>query len=412
MRYIVIDPGHGGSRNAGKSSAFGARGTDGTIEPAVNYALAERVQRLLGRGTILTRSAHENRSLAERAAVSRERGAGVFLSLHAHGHSGPSEAWVHNGASQRSLRLAEAVVGRLAARLGGPGPVRRGDLAVLHPRCHAPGTAACMLETNALADGRNLDRLATTIVDGVNHFLDDRRFGHGPTARGLEESGGVKCATWTSESEYRDAVSRVEALFSGSDGSGGDPQSNTPATAESLGLLPSFSALTPAQIATARGIYGSSIDYSNVYITDISGLGGRAFTVYVPFRGIQVINAGTLSPGTSLLIHEMAHVWQSQHATDPKAFMTNSVTSQAMAMARNVAEGSTDPQFPYSSYAYVPGRAFADYAAEQIANQIENGETAIISHVAGVSAGTTDPDNDTSLATARVEDTRTSGVHP
>src|SRR5437764_1385618 len=100
MARIVIDPGHGGNRLASKSSPFGARGADGTLEPAVNYALAERVQRLLGGAAVLTRPGHENRSLAERAALAREQGAGVFLSLHAHGHGGPTEAWVHTSASE------------------------------------------------------------------------------------------------------------------------------------------------------------------------------------------------------------------------------------------------------------------------------------------------------------------------
>jgi hypothetical protein len=171
MALIVIDPGHGGDSRIGNSSPLGVRGADGTLEHAVNYALAERVQRLLGPGAILTRPRNGNRSLGARAAFARERGAGVFVSLHAHGGAGPTEAWVHSDASDRSLRLAEAVSGRVAARFGGRPPVRRAELAVLHPRWHAPDTAACLLETDALrSGGRDLDALAASIADGLRGY--------------------------------------------------------------------------------------------------------------------------------------------------------------------------------------------------------------------------------------------------
>src|SRR5262249_23017150 len=150
-----------------------------------------------------------------------------------------------------------------------------------------------------------------------------------------QSSEPTQCASWSNEDEYRAACENITAAFT---------DNAQPAAAQALGLLPSFAPLTAAQIATARAVYGSSIDYSQVYISDASGAGGRPFTVYIPLSGIQVINAGSLSPASSLLIHEMAHVWQSQHASDRKAFMTNSLGSQALAMANNVTEGSTDPQ--------------------------------------------------------------------
>ncbi len=407
MTRIVIDPGHGGKSAMGGSSPFGARGPDGTLETAVNYALAERVQRLIGPNATLTRGGSENRSLGSRAALAREQGAEVFLSLHAHGHTGPNEAWVHTRASDRSLALAETLSRRMSGRFGARQLVQRGDLAVLHPSWHAPSTAACLLETNALApDGRNLDQLARSIAEAVRDYSGDERFGRGAAARVLdgEVSGeSTQCAVWNNEDEFLQACAAVEGLFANETGA---------VTAQALNFFPSYSPLSAAQIATARTVFGSSIDYGNVYITDMSGLGGRPFTIYVPIRGIQVINAGTLTPSTSTLIHELAHVWQSQHASNPRAFMSNSVASQALALASNLANGSTSAHYPFSAYAYMPGRRFADYAAEQIANQVENSEAAIVAHVAGVATGTTDPDNDLSLGTTRVEDVRVSGVHP
>jgi hypothetical protein len=67
-------------------------------------------------------------------------------------------------------------------------------------------------------------------------------------------------------------------------------------------------------------------------------------------------------------------------------------------------------QYPNSAYAYVPGKAFGDYAAEQIANAVEHGEAAIVAHVKGVAKGAVDADNVTSLSTARIGDRRVAGT--
>jgi hypothetical protein len=57
-----------------------------------------------------------------------------------------------------------------------------------------------------------------------------------------------------------------------------------------------------------------------------------------------------------------------------------------------------------------PPKAFGDYAAEQIAQQVARGVAAIVTHVKSVAAGAVDPDNVTSLSVARVEDRRRPGV--
>ncbi len=195
----------------------------------------------------------------------------------------------------------------------------------------------------------------------------------------------------------------------------------------SLAKLPglsSFRPLTAAQIGTARGVYGSSLDFSRIFISDQTGVGGRPFTVAIPATllspTVQIINCGTFTPDTATLIHELAHVWQSQHHSSPTQYMTNAVSSQAMAVAANGAEAIIDRtitsnadfpvHFPFSAYAFVPGKPFGEYAAEQIANAVEHGVSAIVSHVKSVGMGAVDGDNQTSLATTRIGDQRAPGA--
>src|SRR4051812_47765038 len=54
-----------------------------------------------------------------------------------------------------------------------------------------------------------------------------------------------------------------------------------------------------------------------------------------PLGVVQIMNMGTFTPSTSLLIHELSHVWQAQHHLDPFQFMVNSVASQVEATAAN-----------------------------------------------------------------------------
>jgi len=162
--------------------------------------------------------------------------------------------------------------------------------------------------------------------------------------------------------------------------------------------------LDSTEVGLAAGVYGSSIDFSRVFLSNALGGGGRPFTTYVPspipgFSGGTVINIGPSAydtPGSDpdLLIHELAHSWQSQHHPSPAQFMVNSLESQALAAA--VGGGA-------SAYCYVPGKWFGLYGAEQIAQQVENGESAIVSEVSSASAGSTHLGNVTSLAAPHYE---------
>lgn len=159
------------------------------------------------------------------------------------------------------------------------------------------------------------------------------------------------------------------------------------------------------EVPAARSVYGGSLNYGDIYISDALGAKGSQFTTYVPILG-TVINAGPAlfgAPGSnpSLLTHELAHSWQSQHHFDPTQFMVNSSASQGAAMA--IGGGA-------SAYCYVPGKPFGQYGAEQIARQVENGVSTIISHMSSVSAGAVDVDNVASLSVPRWEKRGSPGV--
>jgi outer membrane protein OmpA-like peptidoglycan-associated protein len=126
----------------------------------------------------------------------------------------------------------------------------------------------------------------------------------------------------------------------------------------------------------ARGVYHGSLDFTRILISDGLGAKRLPFTVatQIPSGWYVVMNMGDLGSWAaaplfpSTLIHELAHAWQSQHhGTDPQAFMKNSVACQAGALALEKTLG-----IKVSAYAYIPGNPFGDYAAEQIAQQVEN----------------------------------------
>lgn len=213
----------------------------------------------------------------------------------------------------------------------------------------------------------------------------------------------------------------------------------------SLPALPKFRKLSPGEEATARSVFGSSLDYGSVFITNKAGAKNRPFTVAIPLPAIVaasfgvggivqvlLLGAHAAAPSRDLLIHELTHVWQSQHASNKGAFIANSVACQAVAIAANLAEVATaagnldlakanairthkgfPESFPFSAYAHIRGKPFNAYAAEQIANQVEQNVAAIVAHVASVAAGAIDSDNNRSLNNnTNVEDVRLATVIP
>jgi hypothetical protein len=185
------------------------------------------------------------------------------------------------------------------------------------------------------------------------------------------------------------------------------------------GGLPSIPGLTPfvgssIDKADVRSTYGSSVDYDRVFFTNRAGLQNRPFTIAAKLplmplsSAIQVMNLGP-SPSEEDVRHEMAHVWQSQHHSDPFQFMRACVACQGFALAQNGFAAQSDPtlvlktkqgfpeSFPVDAYAFIRGSAFGTYGGEQIAQQVTRKVPAILSHVKTIGANVLDPDNVTSL---------------
>ncbi|MCB9763027.1 MAG: N-acetylmuramoyl-L-alanine amidase [Alphaproteobacteria bacterium] len=185
---VVLDPGHGGASDAGRSTAFGGRHPDLPAEKDLNLRLGWRVQQALGRGAALTRDGDYNLPLGERIAVARGQRARAFVSLHADSgrsdHAGPEvRVFAEDGRSPSpdSLALAHRISRELGAATGGSVPVYSGPMAVLHPDWHDPGTAACLVEVGsmahpygaaALARPGATELLGDAIARGVQRFLD------------------------------------------------------------------------------------------------------------------------------------------------------------------------------------------------------------------------------------------------
>lgn len=183
-----------------------------------------------------------------------------------------------------------------------------------------------------------------------------------------------------------------------------------------------FRLLTEQQRTTAKSVYGSSLDFSRIFLSDKTGAGGRPFTMAFPDSNqiVQILNVGSFNPGRNLLIHELCHAWQSQHHTDQFKFMKNSVACQADAVAANSVEVAFDPdvllhhehpvQFPFSAYAYHSGKSLSSYAAEQMANAVEHGDSKLVAHVKSVAMNTVDGQNVSALELVNTGDRREVGI--
>jgi hypothetical protein len=206
-----------------------------------------------------------------------------------------------------------------------------------------------------------------------------------------------------------------------------------------------------AERVEAEKVFRGSLDYNRILLADGLGMFGRMFTIAVstshgPF--VILLTGDTASCWASTrpgdLIHELTHAWQSQHHRDSTAFMANSVKCQAAAMAdvpiakaaaaKNavaaaVRRGEFNPEIlkrigiqaaqdeDSSAYAYLPGRAFGQYGAEQIAQQVEDHylrsgrpTPRVLSVIAGKPPGRPVAENTTSLEVISFHRKSTPGV--
>jgi N-acetylmuramoyl-L-alanine amidase len=230
MATIVIDAGHGGTRNIGGSNANNAKGPAGTLEKTLTLDIAKRCVaplRASGHRVELVRSADVNLTLADRASVAQKLAAAVFVSIHFNGFNDASvqgtETWTDFRATERSRRLADAVQRALlkATKYKDRG-LRSKELGVLNPGRHHPNTAACLVEISFLtdpADERRLsaesyrDAVAKSISNGVQAFLvparltkvdgRDRRDNDCPMLDDVQPSQGARRPRATAKSARR-----------------------------------------------------------------------------------------------------------------------------------------------------------------------------------------------------------------
>jgi N-acetylmuramoyl-L-alanine amidase len=167
-KIIVLDPAHGGTEDRGGSSWQGgaSAGPNSIAEKDVSLALARAVKQRLDptHDVRLTRDRDVNLSLSERATVSRDLGADIFLSIHFNAATDPAidgtETWVANHASAASEAFAQSIPRRVAHAAGiEDRGMRRADFGVLLPSRHDPHTAACLVEVAFLTNPGEAARL-------------------------------------------------------------------------------------------------------------------------------------------------------------------------------------------------------------------------------------------------------------
>ena len=186
MTYIVLDAGHGGAQDLGKSTAYGARGRSGALEKDLTLDLVRRISDNLEPGVLRTRHDDHNLSLAGRAAALGGRG-GVFVSIHADSGSRPG-TWVHAQGGASSRALAACIEDALSARYGRRNQPQEAPLAVLDPAALGEGAAGCLVEVGDLRDPEVERRLADpferatlglAIASGIRAYAGRARLGDG-----------------------------------------------------------------------------------------------------------------------------------------------------------------------------------------------------------------------------------------
>jgi|GEM_PF-6211848 len=216
---IILDPGHGGSAPAGKSTPYGAQHTSGQHEKVINLELARRVMGALsGHDVRLTRTDDRNLSLGARAGMARAYGGDTrFVSLHSnwgYPSSLGTQTWVHTRAPGNSHQLASSIQGEIARLSGGPLGVQSADFAVLDPEALGHGAAACLVEAQLPTDrigaplvpaSNELDAIARAIASGIQSMS----YAGAPPLRGASAYGGVDIVIGTPG--WRDALTSALA---------------------------------------------------------------------------------------------------------------------------------------------------------------------------------------------------------
>lgn len=175
---ICLDAGHGGKNR-------GAVSPGGVAEKDANLALARTVAAELGKAGVeafLTRDGDQTLGLAERTRIARERGAGIFLSLHYNSVDPGRDPLAGTGYTvfyyhQPGRELAGEIHRALkAAGLNGTG-VRRQSLAVLRPTDQVSALIEAAFLSHPEDEEKILDpavreKTARAIAEGVLEYLN------------------------------------------------------------------------------------------------------------------------------------------------------------------------------------------------------------------------------------------------
>jgi hypothetical protein len=132
--------------------------------------------------------------------------------------------------------------------------------------------------------------------------------------------------------------------------------------------------LSPPERSIARSVYVGTIPYDRVVVTRLALPGGRPCTtpVQTPTGLVYALNVGTIkypsligSPSDkALLVHELAHVWQSVHSGVPYGYVVESVLATRIAWLTTSNENN--------AYKYKAGATWASYNVEQQAQLVQD----------------------------------------
>ena len=170
---VCIDAGHGGK----DSGAVGAKVTEKWIALDVANRVATKLQNS-GIEVVMTRDSDYFVELADRATISNNTGADIFVSIHCNSASESAtgtEVWSYPGAAE-DKQLAQSILDKLIARTGFQNRgVKEENFAVLRlTKCPAAlvelGFISNPQEEQTMMGFDYQDQASTAIVEGIKEF--------------------------------------------------------------------------------------------------------------------------------------------------------------------------------------------------------------------------------------------------
>ena len=146
--------------------------------------------------------------------------------------------------------------------------------------------------------------------------------------------------------------------------------------------------LTSAELALARSVYGGSLPYPDIFITDLAigntavtlaGLGiPRGRFVYQICWPAGFVSTNDTADKPATLIHELCHAWQGHHGVWPTLYMGQSIIDQLTEGVRDIIRRCEYRRWDvHRSGAYTLnysqfGRPWSSFGVEQQASIVES----------------------------------------